>query len=126
MLNVVRLHLHVYRLLTYCFNKEIHHMNAILPHDWVLYDRSATPQDMVQYYRPVFAPQDINLDQQVLYNGPATPQDINLDQRVLYNGPVTPQDTNLDQQVLCHHPATPQDMVPSYCPVYALHYTNFD
>ena len=76
MLNAIRLHLHVYALLTYCFNKEMHYINTILPQDRVLYDFPATPQDMVPSYRSVYAPQNINLDQWLLYDHFTTAQNM--------------------------------------------------
>ena len=114
MLNAVCLHLHVYPLLMYCSNKEMHYINAILPQDRVLYDPPATTQDTVSSYRSVYASQNINLDQWVLYNCSATPQDINCHQQMLCYCPTTPQNINLDQRVLYHCLATPQNMVQSH------------
>jgi len=122
MLNAVCLHLHVYPLLTYCFNKEMHYINAILSQDRVLYNGPATPQDTVSSYRSVYAPQNINLDQWVLYNCPATPQDMVSSCRSVY----APQNINFDQWVLYDCPATPQDTVSSYRSVYAPQNINFD
>jgi len=87
----------------------------------MLQDHLDPPQDMVQPYRSVYAPQNINHDLKVLYDHPASPQDMVQSYHSVY----ALQNINHDLRV-SYYPTRPQNQLPFDIELYLQLLFNFN